>query len=154
MPYRDRDEYLAYQLDYYQKNKCKHYRYHRNKIEARPEVASEYQKQYSIKNKDKLKKYISEWQKQNKEKLKSIKAKRRAAKINRTPKWLTKKELKAISAFYVNCPPQYEVDHIIPLQGKTVSGLHVLANLQYLLVNENRSKGNRFETLSSLQNVA
>lgn len=53
-------------------------------------------------------------------------------------------ETEAIKAFYDACPEGYEVDHIVPLLGKTVSGLHVLGNLQYLTVAENRAKGNKF----------
>lgn len=60
----------------------------------------------------------------------------------RTPDW---SDLNAISKFYSNCPEGYEVDHIVPLRGKLVSGLHVVNNLQYLPILENRSKGNRFE---------
>jgi len=67
---------------------------------------------------------------------------RQAAQIRRTPPWV---DLKAIRDFYENCPAGHEVDHIIPLRGKTVSGLHVLDNLQYLPKVENRLKGNRFD---------
>jgi hypothetical protein len=51
---------------------------------------------------------------------------------------------KEIQKFYRNCPTGYEVDHIVPLNGKNVSGLHTMSNLQYLLVSENRSKSNKF----------
>lgn len=68
--------------------------------------------------------------------------KRQAAKLNRTPKWADES---AIKEFYRNCPPGLTVDHIIPLQGDLVSGLHVHNNLQYLTREENASKNNRFE---------
>lgn len=65
--------------------------------------------------------------------------KRRAKKLKATPIWAN---LEKIREIYLNCPKGYEVDHIYPLQGKLVSGLHVEANLQYLTVNENRVKSN------------
>lgn len=38
----------------------------------------------------------------------------------------------------------WEVDHILPLQGKLISGLHVWYNLQLLTASKNRSKRNHF----------
>lgn len=61
-------------------------------------------------------------------------------KMNRVPYWVNANELREI---YVNCPDRMEVDHIVPIRGENVSGLHVPWNLQYLTKEDNRSKNNR-----------
>jgi len=52
--------------------------------------------------------------------------------------------LKKIREIYDDCPPGYQVDHIIPIRGNTVCGLHVETNLQYLTPYENNSKNNKY----------
>ncbi len=76
-------------------------------------------------------------------------AKYRAAKLQRTVSWAN---TKLIQEIYLNARnlsedsgESYHVDHIIPLQGKKVSGLHVETNLQILKSKDNSSKSNKFE---------
>ena len=71
-------------------------------------------------------------------------AKYKAAKLQRIPVWITKDELNMMRLFYIKCPQGFDVDHIVPLQGRNVSGLHVLSNLQYLAKEENGRKANKF----------
>jgi hypothetical protein len=66
----------------------------------------------------------------------------RCKKMQKTPLWA---DLNAITTFYKNCPVGYHVDHIVPLNGTNVSGLHVVENLQYLPAAENIAKSNKFE---------
>lgn len=68
-------------------------------------------------------------------------ANRRAYILKRTPTWAN---LDKIRMIYKNCPEGYHVDHIVPLKGRLVSGLHIDYNLQYLSAKDNISKGNRF----------
>lgn len=67
------------------------------------------------------------------------------AKAKRVPAWAN---LAAVKQFYIACPAGLEVDHVIPLRGKLVSGLHCEANLQYLCPKENSSKGNNFDPMT------
>lgn len=53
----------------------------------------------------------------------------------------------AIREIYVNRPNDCHVDHIIPLRGKLVSGLHVENNLQYLPALENMKKHNTYKDI-------
>lgn len=82
-----------------------------------------------------------EWRSTNRHTTRAIIAAYRAAKLRRTPPWVNREELKSV---YKACPEGMHVDHIVPLQGRNVSGLHVPWNLQYLTPSENSSKGNRF----------
>lgn len=98
------------------------------------------------------------WQKNNPEKVKQYRlaekisgksaakaAKRRAAKLQATPAWADLEEIKNVylEAQYFDM----HVDHIIPLQGKNVCGLHVWDNLQLLPAVENIKKGNKYAVL-------
>jgi len=78
-------------------------------------------------------------------------AKRRAAKLQRTPSWLTDRDLRVIKGFYTIAQmlsrvnnEAWHVDHKIPLQGVFVSGLHVPSNLQLMRGIENETKRNEY----------
>jgi len=72
----------------------------------------------------------------------------KAKRLHRYPAWANKKkidriyQLAAWASRFTDEP--LEVDHIIPLQGKMISGLHVESNLQILTRSENRAKLNRW----------
>ena len=76
---------------------------------------------------------------------------RRAALLKRTPKWLSNLDKEMIRNIYKIAARvsketgiKHHVDHVIPLRAKSVSGLHVPANLQLLTAQENLSKGNNY----------
>lgn len=129
------------------------------------ECQSAYRKEYYKKNADKARKQRKEAYLQNTEREaayrkmynsstsgKALKCatqrKREIAKKNRVPSWANLEKIKSyynVCAFFneVNGYIKYHVDHIIPLQGKLVSGLHVENNLQVLSAKDNMRKGNR-----------
>ena len=130
MPYKNKEDQAARDKRYRQEN-----------IEKK----RAYGRQYYFDNRelyrDKDNARARKWAKDNPEKMRANCAKRKAAKLQRTPSWADDLVIRMI---YEDCPEGMEVDHIIPLQGEIVSGLHVAHNLQYLTKSENCSKGNKF----------
>ena len=104
----------------------------------------EYRKDYRAKHRVNFKAYRKKYLQSPKGKAAStaISAKRRAAQLPRIPLW---GDIEAVKQVYVTCPEGYHVDHIIPLQGELVSGLHIAANLQYLTAKANCEKNNSYD---------
>ena len=107
-------------------------------------------KEWREKNTEQARDNVSKWHKENPEKSSSYKAKYRYSRMNATPAWVTKEQLKDMAKLHEFCreleqliPEKYHVDHIIPLQGKNICGLNVPWNLQILEAKANIRKGNK-----------
>jgi len=90
----------------------------------------------------------NKWRKENQYKRTAYQTKRETVKRKQMPIWA---DLNKIERVYLEASIRrketgikYVVDHIIPLQGKLVSGLHVENNLQILTDKENCEKGSNF----------
>jgi 5-methylcytosine-specific restriction endonuclease McrA len=97
-------------------------------------------------NPEKRAKIFAKWRKANLDVMAAHQAVTRSKRLQRYVEWA---DQQYISDLYSNSKEAtemfgvpFEVDHIIPLQGKRVSGLHHEDNLQVLPKNLNRSKGN------------
>lgn len=95
-------------------------------------------------------KHAKAWRDKNKDRVLSWTRKRQADKLQRTPAWLTEDDHWMIEQAYELAALRsqmfgfsWHVDHVLPLRGKTVSGLHVPTNLRVIPWVENLRKGNR-----------
>lgn len=121
----------------------------RKKRTADPERFREAVRKWREENPDKVRiqragygAVVSEWRKKNPGKYTAQSAKRRSAKLRATPAWA---DMNAITSIYQRAASlNMTVDHIVPLQGRNVCGLHVEYNLQLLTKLENSRKNNRF----------
>ena len=148
-----------------QKNKSKNSARKMQWAKENPENKKNADKKYALKNREKIKQTRRKYMEANKEKIKekvkewrvrnivyvlSKNAFRRASQLNRTPSWLTMEDREKMDNIYKECREiskqtgiPHHVDHIFPLLGQTVSGLHVPWNLQILTATENIRKRNR-----------
>jgi hypothetical protein len=166
----NQDKVKAYMSKWYNENKehvlnrCKEYN-SREDVRIRE---SERQKAYYLANRDEIQdrrkryyeenpeaqkrrdEWLTQYYEKNKPKFAAKALKRLAKKLQAIPPWA---DMDAIEAIYKEAARvtaetgiPHEVDHIIPLQGKSVSGLHVETNLRVITASANRSKGNKFTT--------
>ncbi len=174
MPYKDPSVAKAKQREYYLKNKERLLEQNKAWIESNIESVRAARKLRFSKLSDEAREAYNakariryhqkkEWNANRKRVYKSATkhltnasaSKRRAALLQRIPIWQTEFDELKIKCIYsvaamltkVNNEP-WTVDHIIPLQGKIVSGLHVPSNLQLMRARENEAKRNKYEIAS------
>ena len=132
--------------------------------EENKQLLQEYAREYYKANKQKYIEKAKNWKDENKDRRAEISnkhkknnrayytadtAKYRADKDQRTPNWLTEFDLLHIKCLYQVAAMRtresgepWHVDHIIPLRGKLVSGLHTPANMRVIRGEENERKNN------------
>ena len=121
------------------------------KVKNNSEKRKQYMTEYATNNRDKIRKIASTWQKNNKGKVNANTAVRHAAKMKRKPNWLSKEQKLHIRCLYQvaamrtrESGQEWHVDHIVPMQGKDVCGLHVPWNMQVIPATDNMKKNNRY----------
>lgn len=115
---------------------------------ANPEKYAAYRANWARANPEKMADHKKKWKLSNRPKVAADAMKRNAAKLRATPAWA---DSKAIEQYYIiaafltaELGVPFEVDHIVPLRSKIVSGLHAHTNMSISLAAWNRSKSNRW----------
>lgn len=113
---------------------------------------SAYMAEWRSQNKAHSLQYGKDYRKRNKERYNYLCQLRKLSLMQRTPKWLTDDDLWAIEEAYKLASLRtkmlgfaWHVDHVIPLRGKAVSGLHIPSNIQVIPWLDNQRKTNKFE---------
>jgi 5-methylcytosine-specific restriction endonuclease McrA len=104
----------------------------------------------SSRPKEKIRQYRKAWKVKNKGLVAADTAARKSHIRQATPKWLTEDQKRQIRSFYLEADRlktelriDYEVDHIVPIRGGIVSGLHVPWNLRVITAEENQKKNRK-----------
>ena len=132
--------------------KCKKAFYHKQSVgdpdyvESNKARSAEWRKR----NLEQSRRNVSDWQKLNQSRCREISRRYALSKRNAAPPWLTEKHREEMEAIYwlaldlrAVSGQEYHVDHIVPLQGKKICGLHVPWNLQILPADLNIAKRNK-----------
>jgi len=97
-----------------------------------------------------LREYRNAWKAANKTQVLADNKVRRRKHRDATPPWLTRKQKSEIRQLYQiaitmtqTTGEQYVVDHIVPLRGEAVCGLHVPWNLRVITQEQNLKKSNK-----------
>lgn len=134
----------------YVQNKDSHAAHAREWAQQNPGKTAEYARRFKLRHPDKVTAERKAYKQANKGVVNANTRKRQAAKLQRTPGWLTEDDLWLMQQAYELAQIRtalfgfpWHVDHIFPLQGRRVSGLHVPTNLQVIPGTDNCKKSNR-----------
>ena len=87
---------------------------------------------------------MSRWRQNNPHKIAEMEQKRRASKLKATVEWSDRDQIRLVFAVASSLKKltgySYHVDHVIPLRGEKVCGLHVAENLQIVTAFDNLAK--------------
>jgi hypothetical protein len=144
------EKYRAKSAKWREENPEKYEAYMTKYMDEHRDERNEYRRLHRLDNIEHERERDREYTRNNLVKFRIKNGKRRAAKNAATPSWLTLIHLAQIEEFYEMAEAKtmqtgipHEVDHMVPLLGKTVRGLHVPWNLQILTDKENISKKNK-----------
>lgn len=117
---------------------------------ANKELIAKSNRKYVLENSETRKATMRSYRQRTKDMQAEYVRRRQSAKMQRTPKWLTEEDVWVMREAYNLAKIRtnmfgfaWHVDHILPLQGKTVSGLHVPTNLQVIPWLDNVKKHNK-----------
>jgi hypothetical protein len=142
----NRDKTRAAQQRYYEKNKEICNARTRESQSKKPEYYAQKSMEWAKENRERhLQNRRNHYARNSAKDIERVR--RRQKKIRHGEMFMNQAEQAEVQGMYDFCRifKGFEVDHIIPLNGKTVSGLHVLGNLQVLPITVNRSKGNKYK---------
>lgn len=125
---------------YYLSNRARILEQNRQWRETNSERMKELVREWTDANPERVATNQKRWAEANSGKIREKDIFRRVGK--RCPPWVDREELALI---YAACPKGWHVDHIVPLNGRTVCGLHVPWNLQFLTPSDNRRKHNKVQ---------
>ena len=151
---------------HYQKNKERYKARAREWKKANPDKVAESGRKYYQNNKEKILErcadyYYSnteeilarnrEWKSKNPERGRSYVSARRKRVKEHCPSWVDRKQIQSIYREAIRISEEtgipHHVDHIHPLNGKNLCGLHVPWNLQIIPARDNMKKSNKLQEI-------
>lgn len=147
---KDPETYRAKSAAWRKKNPGRYREYMARYHEENRTHRNEYRRLLRLENLEKEKEKDRQWTQNNRAKVYAKNARRRASQTCATPRWLSAIQLAQIEEFYevalarkMQTGIDHDVDHIVPLRGGVVNGLHVPWNLQVLTQTANNVKYNK-----------
>lgn len=153
---RNKERIAAQKRAYYLANKERIDAHNKAYAKNNKEVINKACRKWRASNPDKHKAAVYAWRDENRGAYNALCAMTKEVRSFRVPKWLSEDSHWIIKEIYELAELRtkmlgfsWHVDHIVPLQGKKVSGLHVPWNMQVIPAVTNLRKKNFFEAANA-----